>query len=110
MAELRDAVKKFSSDLAKKVEGFIADVENLEVNTYTTTTDGQEVLRAHTSVSFDGDMTVKVPLGEASEINTPLWELHQAMVQQAMINRAEMIAAVGEAAASALRALGIASE
>jgi hypothetical protein len=110
MAELRDAVKKFSSDLAEKVESFIADVEMLEVNTYTTAADGNETLRAHTSVSFDGDTTVKVPIGEGSEVSIALWELHQSIVQQAMANRAAMIQSLGEAAASALKALGIAGE
>jgi len=39
----------------------------------------------------------------------PVWELHQATVQQAMTNRTAMIESVGKAASSALKALGMAS-
>jgi hypothetical protein len=109
MAELQDAVKKFARDLAAKVESFISDIETLEVSTYTTSA-GQETLCAYTSVAFDGDTTVKVPLEAGGEVNRAVWELHQAIVQQAMANRATMIQSIGEAAASALKALGIAGE
>ena len=36
MAELQDAVKKFASDLAEKINTFVQDVAELEVKTYTT--------------------------------------------------------------------------
>ncbi len=110
MADLQEAVKKFASDLGAKVETFIADAENLEVKTYTTTTEGEDVLRAFTSVSFDGDTTVKVPVAEGGEINRAIWDLHQTMVQQAMANRVSMIESLGKAASTALQAVGIASE
>ena len=110
MANLQDAVKKFASDLAVKVETFIADIENLEVSTYTTSPDGEDTLRAFTSVSFDGDTTVKVPVGEGGEISKAIWDLHQAMVQQAMANRVSMIESLGKAASTALGAVGLASE
>lgn len=106
MANLQEAVKKFASDLAVKVESFIADVEELEVRTYTTSVSGQDTLRALTTVSFDGDTVVKVPLDESGEMNKWVWELHQAMVQQAMTNRSKMIEAIGNAATAALKALG----
>jgi len=128
MAEvsLQEAVKKFASDLAKKVNTFVTDISELEVRTYTTpaaqvetfvqgevdfaeiVTEGQAALRAYTKVSFDGDMTVWAPTEAGGEINQSVWALHQAMVQQAMENRAAMIQAVGEAATSALKALGMA--
>lgn len=109
MADLQDAVQKFASDLAEKVASFISDVETLEVTTYSTSADGQEILRAHTRVSFDGDTVVKVPL-EGSEVNEALWRLHQSIVQQALANRTAMIQSMGEAAASALKALGLANQ
>jgi hypothetical protein len=128
MAEvtLQDAVRKFAGDLAKKVNSFIADVSELEVSTYTTpadqvetfikgqtdfseiATEGKLALRAYTRISFDGDATVWVPTETTGEIDKSLWGLHQTIVQQAMDNRAKMIEAVGEAATSALKALGMA--
>ncbi|RLC83462.1 MAG: hypothetical protein DRI79_13875 [Chloroflexi bacterium] len=128
MAEvtLQDAVKKFASDLAEKVNTFVADISELEVRTYTTPadqvgtfitgeaglteilTEGKATLRAYTKIAFDGDMTVLVPTGPSGEIEESVWALHQMMVQQAMEHRAAMIQAVGEAAASALKALGMA--
>ena len=124
---LQDAVKRYASDLAEKVNTFIKDVTVLEVRTYTTPadqaatlvkgeadfaklqTEGKVALRAYTKVSFDGDTTVCAPTDASGEVNRSVWELHQATVQQAMENRAAMIKSVGEAAASALRALGLAS-
>ena len=128
MAEitLQDAVKKFASDLAEKVNTFITDVTVLEVRTYTTPadqveifvkgqadfaeilTEGKATLRAYTSVALDGDTTVWVPTEASGEISGSVWELHQAIVQQAMDNRTAMIKAMGEAASSALKALGMA--
>jgi hypothetical protein len=133
MAEvnLQDAVKKFASDLAEKVNTFVTDISELEVRTYTTPadqvetfvldldkgqvdfteilTEGKVTLRAYTKISFDGDTTVWVPTDASGEINKSVWELHQATVQQAMTNRTVMIQSIGEAASSALKALGLAS-
>jgi hypothetical protein len=129
MAEisLQDAVKKFASDLAEKVNTFITDISELEVRTYTTPadqieipitgqvnfsdvmTEGKVALRAYTRVSFDGDTTVWAPMEASGEVNRSVWELHQSIVQQALRNRADMIQAIGDASASALKALGIAS-
>jgi hypothetical protein len=110
MADLQDAVRKFASDLAEKVETFMSDVTELQVQTYSVSTDGSETLRASTSVSFDGDTVVKVVMTEGGEVNKAVWELHQSMVQQAMSNRSAMIQSVGDAASSTLKALGIANE
>jgi hypothetical protein len=127
MAEvtLEEAVRKFANDLATKVDTFISDVSELEVSTYTTPadqaetfikgetdfsqieTEGKLALRAYTRISFDGDATVWVPTEAGGAINTSVWELHQAVVQQSLENRTKMIQAVGEAAQSALRALGL---
>lgn len=123
MADLQEAVKKFASDLADKMNTFMTDIGTLEVRTYTTPadqvatevkgkadfanilTEGKAVLRAYTSVAFDGDTTVWAPVDAAGEINVPVWNLHQVMVQQALENRAAMIKSLGEAAATALKAL-----
>jgi hypothetical protein len=122
MSDLNEAVRKYASDLADKINSFIEDVAVLEVRTYTTPADqvqtliktktldeilveGNVSLRAGTSVSFDGDMTQLAPTEASGEINRSLWELHQQAVQQATQHRERMLQALGEAAASALKAL-----
>jgi hypothetical protein len=107
---LQDAVKNFARDLAKKVDSFISDIAELEVSTYTISADGEETRRAYTSISFDGDLTIKVPLEFSGDIDETLRDLHLAMVRQAMYNRATMIKHMSDAAVSALKALGLASE
>lgn len=120
MSELQDAVKKYAADLGGKLNSFMADISTLEVRTYTTPADqvpadlsgeaiktqGKATLRAYTSIGLDGDTTALAPLDGAGEINQPVWALHQEMVKQALENRTQMIKAMGEAAASALKALG----
>jgi hypothetical protein len=125
---LQEAVRNYAKDLAKKVNSFIQDVSELEVRTYSTPidqaetfvkgqadfaeilTEGQVSLRAYTTVSFDGDTTVWVPTDVTGQINKPLWDLHQAIVEQAMANRTRMIETMGKAASSALSALRAAGE
>ncbi len=126
MADLNEAVRKYASDLADKINSFVADVAALEVRTYTTPADqvqtfvstdslekllaqGKVALRAGTSVSFDGDTTQLAPTDASGDINRSLWELHQQAVQQATAHRAQMLQALGEAAASTLKALRIAN-
>ena len=120
MSDLQDAVKKYASDLASKLNSFMEDISTLEVRTYTTPTDqvptdlsgdkikteGKAVLRAYTTIGLDGDTTVLAPTDAADGVNTAIWELHQTMVKQALDNRTTMIKTMGEAAASALKALG----
>ncbi len=120
MSELQDAVKKYAADLAGKLNSFMQDISTLEVRTYTTPadqvavdlsaekikTEGKATLRAYTSIGLDGDTTVLAPTEAAGEISQAVWELHQAVVKQALENRTAMIKAMGEAAASALKALG----
>jgi hypothetical protein len=127
MANLQEAVKKFASDLGDKVESFISDVSELEVRTYTTPadqvetfikgqadfaeilTEGKASLRAYTSVAFDGDTTVWVPIDASGQVDKSMWNLHQVIVEQAMANRTNMIEAVGKAATAALDALSATS-
>lgn len=120
MSDLQDAVKKYASDLASRLNSFVDDISTLEVRTYTTPTDqvptelsgdkikteGQATLRAYTTIKLDGDTTVLAPIDAAGEVNPGIWELHQVMVKQALDNRTTMIKTMGEAAASALKALG----
>ena len=120
MSELQDAVKKYAKDLAAKLNSFVDDISTLEVHTYTTPadqvaidvtaekikTEGKVVLRAYTAISLDGDTTVLAPTDAAGEINQSIWELHQATLEQALANRAQMIKTMGDAAAAALKALG----
>lgn len=130
MAEtsLQDAVKKYATALAQKVETFINDITTIEVRTYTTPHDqaavlvgdgadvakiaseGKAMLRAYTQVALDGDTTVCVPLTETGEIDRAVWELHRQMVQEAIGTRATMLKAMGEASAAALSALRKAGE
>ncbi len=125
MSDLQDAVKKFSSDLADRINTFVQDIAELEVKTYTTPADqvatiitgkgdldsiqGKAVLRAYTTIKFDGDTVALAPTDAAGEVNKSVWELHQEMVKQAMEHRATMLKTIGDAAASALKALSAAN-
>ncbi len=120
MSELQDAVKKYAADLAAKLNSFVQDISTLEVRTYTTPvdqvpidlssnkiqTEGKATLRAYTTIGLDGDTTALAPLDAAGEVNQAVWALHQEMVKQALDNRTQMIKTMGDAAASALKALG----
>ena len=122
---LQEAVRNFAQELAQKVNSFVSDVSELEVRTYTTPadqvatfvqgqsdfsqilTEGKLTLRAYTKIAFDGDTTVCIPTDPAGEINQAIWNVHQTIVRQAMENRVAMIKSMGDAAASALKALGM---
>ena len=122
--DLKASVQKFASDLAAEVENFVADISELEVRTYTITEgkfaavvddatnkdkktvsgDGVQ-LRAYTRIAFDSDTIVCLPVNESGQIDGAVWDMHQATVNQALENRAAMLRAIGDAAASALDAL-----
>ncbi len=123
---LQQAVAKFADQLAAKVSEFANNIATLEVYSFTTKpneipilpdrpklTDLSQdaktsaALRAYTRISFDGDMVVWLPVNDAGVVDKSVWDLHQAMVQQAMDNRKAMITSVSEAASSALKALGV---
>lgn len=128
MANLQEAVRKFASDLAEKVETFVNDVAVLEVRTYTTPHDQVQVLvserpdvqgaagegkielRAFTQIRLDGDIDICVPQAEDGTVDKGVWDIHTQTVDQAMTNRARMIETVGDAAASALKAVQQAQE
>ncbi|HQE91629.1 MAG TPA: hypothetical protein PLH19_03565 [Anaerolineae bacterium] len=122
--DLKAAVQQFANDLAAKVESFITDISDLEVRTYTIT-EGQFAtvlddpqkkddktlsgagvqLRAYTRIAFDSDTIVCLPVNASGQIDGAVWDMHQAAVNQALQNRAEMLRTIGDAAASALDAL-----
>ena len=126
MADLNEAVRKYACDLADKINAFVQDVATLEVRTYTTPADqvqtlvntdsidkllaqGKVALRAGSSVTFDGDTNQLAPTDANGTIDQGLWAVHQQAVQQATAHRAQMLQALGDAAASALKALRIAN-
>ena len=122
--DLKASVQKFAGDLATKVNNFVGDVAELEVRTYTIT-EGQLAtvvddpenrdkkviagdavqLRAYTRIAFDSDTIVCLPVNESGQIDGAVWDMHQSSVNQALENRAKMLRAIGDAAASALDAL-----
>ncbi|HNT73906.1 MAG TPA: hypothetical protein PKH77_02685 [Anaerolineae bacterium] len=123
MADLKAAVQKFSQELADKLQTFINDVTVLEVRTFTTphdqvkvllderpdigeiATKGNVQLRAYTQIGFDGDATICLPTDENNEIDRSVWDIHQAIVAQAIGSRNAMLRTIGDAASSALGAL-----
>ncbi len=122
-SELKQAVEKFTRDLARKAETFVEDVTTLEVRTFTTpgsemmTLAGRELkidavnpsgpiqLRAYTKIDFDSDTTICLPVDANDQVDRSVWDMHQAMVSQALQSRESMMRSMGEALASALEAL-----
>mgnify|MGYP006311892089 CR=1 FL=1 len=122
-SELKQAVEKFTRDLAHKAESFVEDVTTLEVRTFTTpgsemmALSGRELkldevnpsgpmqLRAYTKVDFDSDTTICLPMDANDQVDRSVWDMHQAMVSQALQSRESMMRSMGEALASALDAL-----
>ena len=84
----------------------------MEVKTYSTTdlaavSAGAEELaqlRALTRVAFDGDMQVYVP-ERSGGLDQELWHIHQEMVKEAQVNRAQFLQAMAEMATSLLKTL-----
>ena len=122
--DLKVSVQKFARDLAAKVESFVTDITELEVRTYTLaegqfatvlddpnkkndkTLSGEGAqLRAYTRIAFDSDTIVCLPVNNSGQIDGAVWDMHQVAVNQALENRAAMLRAIGDAAASALDAL-----
>jgi hypothetical protein len=121
--DLRHAIERFTKDLATKAESFVSDISTLEVRTFTmpstqiTALAGDEFdlldpvlaeglrLRAYTRVAFDCDTTVCLPVDENDQIDRSVWDIHQAMVSQALDTREKMLRTMGDALSSALEAL-----
>ncbi|MDF1514124.1 MAG: hypothetical protein P1S60_09985 [Anaerolineae bacterium] len=126
--DLRHAITKFTSDLAAKAESFVNDITTLEVRTFTTSANkitalagngldlegpvdtSQMQLRAYTKINFDCDTTICLPVDANNQVDRSVWDMHQTMVEQALKSRQAMLATMGDALSSALKALQLASE
>jgi len=126
--DLRSAITKFTSDLAAKAESFVNDITTLEVRTFTTPTNkftslaargldlegpvdsSQMQLRAYTKINFDCDTTICLPVDDNNQVDRTVWDMHQMMVDQALKSRQAMLATMGDALSSALKALQMVSE
>jgi hypothetical protein len=95
------ALTQTTSLLAK----FAEDITGMDIVTYVSEdmqnmdyeggfTEGAKK-RAYTHISIDGDTEVCVPMN-AGELDETLWEIHNEMVNQAMVNRMEMVKAAAE--------------
>jgi hypothetical protein len=121
--ELKNAIEKFTKDLAGKAETFVQDISTLEVRTFTTPSAqitelvggeldlndpglvGKLQLRAYTKIDFDCDTTVCLPVDANDQIDRSVWDIHQSMVTQALKTRETMLRSMGEALVAALAAL-----
>jgi len=112
---LSQALQQFSNKLGHALEKAVDEAATLEVRTYVsdnldqvTYANGQfsngARLRARTRIGLDGDTLVLVP-EESGALYEDLWHVHTDMVQQAQVNRAEMIKAATAAAAGLFEAL-----
>lgn len=114
-ARLTVALQQFTDQLGKTLEQSVDNATSLQVSTYVSDDltgvtyekgrfTGTAKLRAVTRLNLDGDMLVCVPETEGV-VDKNLWEIHLSMVQQAQVNRAEVIKAVTAAATGLLGAL-----
>lgn len=87
--------------LTQTLTELAADITSVTVRTYTAedvaaaVADRKEIgqvgqLRAWTRIALDGDTDVCVPVSNG-KVDRSLWELHQAMVEQAQAHRSAMI-------------------
>jgi hypothetical protein len=114
-SELRDkligSAKGFVERMGQAAEKAVSEVTTLEVLTYTSDDmsqvkkddmDGTAALRAITRIRADGDIEVCVPAKDG-QVDQALWELHSEMVQQAQVNRAELIRTAVDAVSGLLK-------
>jgi hypothetical protein len=114
-SELRDkligAAKGFVERMAQAAEKAVSEVTTLEVLTYTSDDMSQvkkddmvgtAALRAITRIKADGDIEVCVPAKDG-QVDQVLWELHAGMVQQAQVNRAELLRTAVDAVSGLLK-------
>jgi len=96
--QLSSSIKEFAQKLGQILEKAVDDATTLEVTTYVSddmskiTHDFARTakLRAFTCIKMDGDTEVCVP-ERGGKIDKTLWAIHLDMVQQAQVNRTEMI-------------------
>ncbi len=122
-SDLKNAIQRFTRDLADKAETFVADISTLEIRTFTMPStqiggltsrvldleDPQLAedlkLRAYTRIDLDCDTTICLPLDDNDQIDRAVWDIHQSMVNQALRSRETMLRAMGDSLSSALEAL-----
>jgi hypothetical protein len=109
--KLLGSTKSFVERMSQAAERAVSEVTTLEVLTYTSDDinevkkddmEGTASLRAITRIKPDGDLEVCVP-AQDGEVDQALWELHTGMVEQAQVNRAELIRTAIEAVSGLLK-------
>jgi hypothetical protein len=110
-SELRDKLLSFVERMSEVAEKAVSEVTTLEILTYTSDDMGNvnkedmagtASLQAITRIKADGDIEVCVP-SQDGQVDQALCELHTRMVQQAQINRAELIRTAVEAVSGLLK-------
>lgn len=110
--KLTKAVEDFAQQVGDTLQAVIHDATTLTVQTYVVppgtaiTPEIEKTLtpRAYTEMSLDGDTKLVVPV-DSGELDTRLWNIHLAMVQQAQSYRADMIDVLIRASAELVKAL-----
>ncbi len=117
--KLKTSLKSFTDQLATSLGNAAEDIMTLDVRTYSTADiaavaealdSRQEVsatLRALTRVAFDGDLQVYVPEKSDRGVDSALWSIHKAMVEEAQESRANFLATMADLAARLLDSLRI---
>jgi hypothetical protein len=109
--KLFSSTRSFVERMSQAAEKAVSEVTTLEVLTYTSDDinqvkkddmEGTAALRAITRIKPDGDLEVCVPSKDGA-VDQALWELHTGMVEQAQINRAELIRTAIEAVSGLLK-------
>jgi hypothetical protein len=103
--EVSQSLTNALKTLAQKLEGFVQNVTNLDVETFVTENMPSDIKgktprqvgeqRAWTHIELLGDVQALVPV-KGGEVDKDLWALHVELVAQAQTNRAEMIKAAAE--------------
>jgi hypothetical protein len=105
------STRSFVERMSQAAERAVSEVTTLEVLTYTSDDitkvkkddmEGTASLRAITRIKADGDLEVCVPAKDG-EVDQALWELHTGMVEQAQVNRAELIRTAIEAVSGLMK-------
>ncbi|MGD9317993.1 MAG: hypothetical protein PVG56_14240 [Anaerolineae bacterium] len=109
--KLFSSTRSFVERMSQAAEKAVSEVTTLEVLTYTSDDinqvkkddmEGTASLRAITRIKPDGDLEVCVPAKDG-QVDQALWDLHTGMVEQAQINRAELIRTAIEAVSGLLK-------
>ena len=119
--KLKASLKSFTDQLATSLGNAAEDIITLDVRTYSTADiaavaealdsrrEASATLRALTRVAFDGDLQVYVPEKSDRGVDSALWSIHKAMVEEAQESRANFLATMADLAARLLDSLRIGS-